>query len=113
MSYIEKTVFGIETDNGEKIVHFYGYGYHSDDGTDTPYRFLEYTFCYVPLKKVLEMGFEEAESQYGPEVKQYIADCTRDEMESIYEHYDNGNKPTELKKEDLNMDTPLGVYILI
>lgn len=106
----DRTIFGIEPDHGERFVHFYGFGYYAGDGTDTPYRFVEYTFCYVPLEEVLKLGFVEAESQYAPEVKQYITDCTEKEMNDIYEHYDNGDMPTILDGV-LTMDTPCGVYI--
>ena len=72
----DNTVFGIETnENGERVVHVFGYGYCADDGTDTDCRFVEYTFFYVPLNEVLTKGLSEVEDQYGPEVKQYITDC--------------------------------------
>lgn len=112
-TYEECLIVGIEKDNDKKVVHFYGFGYYTEGDEENPYRFLEYTFFYMPLDEVLTMGVSEAEGEFGQEYTQYLTDCTRDEMENIYEHYDNGNKPTELKKEDLNMDTPLGIYILI
>lgn len=106
----ERTIFAIEKDHHQKYVHFFGYGYYADDGTATPFRFVEYTWCYVPLDEVLEMGFEEAEAQYGPEVKQYITDCNEEQMIDIYEHYDNGNMPIVLDGK-LTSETPCGTYI--
>lgn len=110
----EDTVFAIETDaNGTRQVHIYGYGYFAGNGYEAgkDYRFVDYTFCYVPLTEVLARGFDACESEYGSEVKQYIADCTYEEMMHIYEHYDSGKCPTPITAFDANI--PDGTYILV
>lgn len=110
----EDTIFSIETDDwGDRIVHYLGFGYYGgggdEDGKD--HRFVEYTFCYVPLKEVLSKGFSAAEGEYAPEVKQYITDCTEEEMMDIYLHYDNGNCPTPIT--EITTDLPDGCYVYI
>lgn len=110
--YLEKTVVGIETDEEGKKIHYYGYGYISDDCSDKPYRFLEYTWFIAPLKDVLEFGIREYESEYQDQFKQYITDCTKEQCGSIYEHYDNGNIPKLMLESDVDMNTPDGCYIL-
>lgn len=111
----EDLVFGIETEkDGTKIVHLYGYGYYADssdpDGKD--YRFVEYTFFYVPLSEVLERGISDVESEDSEFIKQYITDCTYEGMLEIYHHYDNGNCPTPITCDQLSMDLAEGVYVL-
>ena len=47
--YLKSSVVNVELDeNGEKIVHFYGDSYYSEDGTDTPYRFTSYSWTTFP-----------------------------------------------------------------
>lgn len=106
--YLGDSVVNVELDNGKKVVHFYGDSYYSDDGTDTPYRFTEYCWGYIPLKEVVENGMPDGD-WYG-ELKQYITDCTEQQLDEIYEHYDNGKMPQII--DGLTMDTPLGCYIL-
>jgi len=114
VDFYERTVIGIEPgDDGEKAVHFYGYGYCADDGTETPYRFVEYTWFIAPLRDVLKVGFESYEGDNGDRYKQYITDCTEEKMNEIYKHYDNGNQPTVIKEEEITEDTQFGCYIVI
>ena len=48
--YLEASAVTIELDeHGEKVVHFSGDSYYCDDGTDTPYRFTEDCWGYIPL----------------------------------------------------------------
>ena len=110
----EDLVFGIETDNdGIKTVHFYGYGYDAGDhSSDKPCRFVEYTFFYVLLKEVLERGIFEVESEDSEYIKQYITDCSYEEMLSIYRHYDDGKCPVPITTRDLSLDLADGVYVL-
>ena len=112
--HCEDTVFAVETTpDGSRQIHIYGYGYFADssrvDGKN--YRFVEYTFCYVPLDEVLQSGLSAAEDKYGPEVTQYITDCTYDEMMHIYEHYDAGQCPTVITA--INANIPDGTYVLV
>ena len=108
--YLEASAVTIELDeHGEKVVHFSGDSYYCDDGTDTPYRFTEYCWGYIPLKEVVENGMPDGD-WYG-NLKQYINDCTEKQLDEIYEHYDNGNMPQVIEK--LTMDLPLGCYIIL
>ncbi len=112
--YEEKTIVGIEMEGGKKVVHFYGYGYYSDgcDEDEKPYRFLEYCWFTAPIEEVLKAGVSEYESDNQDRFKQYITDCTEAECKKMYETYDNGRMPMAIDKEDLNADTPNGIYIL-
>ena len=106
-----KTIFSIEKQGDEKVIHFYGYGYTTDD-KEKPYRLLEYTFCYVPLSEVIDKGFYTCEDEYGSEAKQYITDLeTEEEVVKCYEHYDDGKAPQLIDLTTLSMDTPCGAYI--
>lgn len=113
--YEDKTIVGIEMEYGKKVVHFYGYGYYSEgcDGDEAPYRFLQYCGFTAPIEDVLKAGVSEYESDNQDQFKQYINDCTEAKCIDFYEHFDAGRMPQLLKKEDLNIDTPLGVYILL
>lgn len=108
--YLEASVINIELDeNNEKFVHIYGDSYYSEDGTNTPYRFTQYSWGYLPLKEVVENGMPDGD--WYSELKQYIKDCTEKQLDEIYEHYDNGKMPPIL--DDLTMETPLGCYIIL
>ena len=112
--WFENDVFTIFIDyDGEKKVHFYGYGYYADDSSKTPYRFLEYIGFIYPLKDVLYMGFVEFEGEYQDSVKQFMTDCTEEEMIDIYNHYDEGNMPTKIWIDEITPHTPCGCYILM
>ena len=108
----DDTVFSVETDSeGTRQVHIFGYGYCTGCGEEKDCRFVEYTFCYVPLTEVLAKGLGACEDEYGPQVKQYITDCTAEEMFEIYEHYDNGKCPTPITAFDASI--PDGTYVLV
>lgn len=110
---IEKTIIEILTDeNGKKTVHYLAYGYYSESDSNKPYRLLEYTFLTAPLEKAIDMEIQEYESKFGPEVKQYITDCTEQELLECYRNYNNsGDLITIIKPEDITMDIPDGFYI--
>ena len=109
----EDLVFGIETQDGIRTVHFYGYGYEAgDDSSPDPYRFLEYTFFYVPLEEVLKRGIFDVEREESEFVKQYITDCTYEGMLDIYRRYDDGNCPIPITLEELSNDLVDGVYVI-
>lgn len=110
---IESTIFGIENDDGKKVIHYYGYGYYCDGDDEKPYRFLEYTFFYGNLQEVLEIGISEYEGEYSDAVKQYITDCTEEELGDIYEHYDEGVPPIPIHESEISLDIPCGVYVLV
>lgn len=117
---LERTVVSIETDNDEnqtRYVHFLGYGYCAEDSnTDDPeemYRFIYYTYFYVPLAEVLERGFEEVEGNDGCECKQYIDDCTEEGCFKTYLEYNAGKTPPPIYLEELTMDIPEGCYVIL
>ena len=114
MDYTEKTIICIEKeDDGEKVVHFMGYGYYGEVETEKPYRFLEYTFFFGKLKNVLNYGgIRNYEGEYQDRYKQYITDCTYEEMNEIYEQYNNGKMPEIIDEKDITINIPFGCYIV-
>lgn len=109
----EDLVFAIETDNdGNRQVHIYAYGYFAHVDEPKEYRFVEYTFFYVPLAEVLQKGIFDVEMEYCEFIKQYIEDCTEEEMLNMYTHYDNGNCPTLITEAELTAALPDGTYIV-
>ena len=109
----DKTIVSVELLNEEKIVHLMGYGYCADDSSSTPYRFVEYTWFYVPAKRLKNEKIEDIEGTEAEYYKQNILDCNEDELLNIYLHYDNGNTPKLLKSDELCESTPCGLYVLI
>lgn len=112
MKYLDKTIFAIEAENNEKVVHFLGYGYYSEGiehNSEKEFRFVEYTFAYSKLSNVLKKGFENCEDTSTAFVTQYITDVTMEDLYKIYETYDNGLRPKEVYQ--LSEDLPEGVYI--
>ena len=111
MNYLDRDVIDIVNQNGEKYIHFLGYGYESeasDDNDDRYYRIIEFIGCISPLKEVLDMGYTNwMESCYGHNA--FIEDVTYDELVDSYEHWNCGKMPEFLT--DLTMDTPYGTYI--
>ena len=112
MQLYENTIVSIEMDGTEKSCHFLAYGYLRDVA---PIGLLvEFTGFYLPLARVIREGFDYCETFYGEEYKQYVSDyATEQDLINCYNTYDNGCQPTILRKSDLNMDTPLGVYIMV
>ena len=110
---IERTIIGIEQQNGRKAIHYYAYSWYADDSSGTPYRFCEYTGFIEDLEKVLKYGISCFESEFQEEITQYIEDCTEEGYEKNYAHYDSGNPPRFISEKDVSMKTPYGIYILI
>ena len=112
-NYIENTIFDINTNkDGERYVHFLGYGYAADEiEKGKPYRFLEYTFFEAPLKDVLSVGFYAYENKYSEQYNQYVQDCDKQTCLDTYLHYNNGSAPIPIDSIDIN--TPDGCYVLI
>lgn len=109
----EDLIVEIETDdNGNRQARLYAYGYCTGDGSEPAYRFVEYTFFYVPLDEVLQKGIFEVESEYSEFIKQYITDCTEDEMLGLYKHYDAGNCPKPIIEAQLTATIPDGTYVV-
>lgn len=110
---IERTIIGIEQQNGRKVIHYYAYSWYADDSSGTPYRFCEYTGFIEDLEKVLKYGISCYEGEYQEYIKQYIDDCTEEDCVDYYAHYDRDCPPDLISEKDVSMATPYGVYILI
>lgn len=114
VSYIGNVIVELSTEDDKRFIHFYAYGYVTDNQKEeTPYRFLEYVWFIVPLEEVLEVGIGEYECENSDQYKQYIEDCTEENCNYRYEHYDNGKMPKVIKEKDVDMNTPDGMYILL
>lgn len=107
----DDTIFSVETINGVKKVHILGYGYEADNRNGKTHRFVEYTSLYATLDDVLKKGLAAIENDSGPEVTQYITDCTYEEMMDGYCHYDDGKCPKLISAIDANIAD--GMYILV
>lgn len=105
-----KTIFSVEDGTHERLVHIFGYVYYAEDGTATPYRLLEYTFFYIPLKEVVKKGLYKVEMEYQENYKQYLQDISYEEVLGVYNNYNDG-EPLEIIDE-LTPYTPNGYYIL-
>lgn len=108
----EKSIVRLSTENGVKYIKFLGYGYRTDENDDKPYRFVEYCFFEVPIRTVLPdiYGYENEESS---DYKQYISECTAEEMFKTYCEYDNGKAPILININSIDENTPDGCYILL
>lgn len=108
--YLEATILAIDyLDDGSKGVHIFGDSYDAFDGTETSYRFVEYSFAYIALRDIVSNGMPNGD--WYAKFKQYIEDCTLERINEIYEHYDGGKMPQAISK--LTNDTPCGCYILL
>ena len=105
--YVEKTIF---EKKGNQI-HFFGYSYDACEETETPYRFVEYTFFYADIKDVAEEGFYLYENEHGAEFQQYSLDCNEEQLIDVYTHYYNGNAPDFVCVDDIDENLPDGCYI--
>jgi len=109
--------FSIDSDGkGGKEIHIGGYVYPSDTDDGKGYwRNVEFSFCIIPLAEFIK-NLEEDDDYIDTiesEVKQYIGDCTDDEVVDIINNYFNG-KPADytLRYGEITMDTPCGNYCL-
>lgn len=96
--------------NGTRYVHFLGYGYYAGEPDCTSYRWVEYTGFVVSLKEALKYGILKFEGEFSDQYKQYIGDCSEEELRAIYRGYDNGHAPEKIKLCDISMTTPNGMY---
>lgn len=111
----ELEFFSIDPDgNGGKEIHIGGYIYASDiDEGEGYWRNVEFTFCIIPLDEFIK-NVKEDEDYIGileSEIKQYIVDCTEEEVVEYINNYFNG-KPADytLTYEEITEDTPCGNY---
>lgn len=105
------TIIELLTDtDGTRYVHFLGYGYYAGEPDCEPCRWVEYTGFIVSLREVLKYGILKFEAEFGDQYKQYIGDCSEEELRAIYRGYDNGHAPEKIKLCDGSMATPDGMY---
>ena len=107
--------FSIESSaNGDKQIHIGGYLYKSDtDFGEGCWRSVEYCFCIVPLKEFIEdyNNIEDYIDNIESEAKQYIGDCTDEEVIDIINTYFDGNPADyELHYGEITEETPCGNY---
>lgn len=99
----------------EKQIHIWGYVYSCDEDTIRPYRDLEYTGLFIPLKDFISDNFDYNRIQ--SETKQYIGDLTEKDAYNLMDMYfhnitsDEKKSPVELPFKDLNMNTKCGDYV--
>lgn len=111
----ELEFFSIDPDgNGGKEIHIGGYIYASDtDFGDGYWRNVEYTFCIIPLKEFIKNLVEDEDyiNNIESEIKQYIGDCTEEDVVECINNYFNG-KPADytLTYGEITEDTPCGNY---
>ena len=105
--YVDAIIFDVVDKFGEKIVHILADSYNSYDGTETPYRFVEYCWAYVALADI------PVNAIWGYDLlqhKQYIEDCSLDSLNDIYEHY---CKTASVICGGIPDDISVGSYILL
>ena len=111
----ELEFFSIEEDhNGNKQIHIMGYMYCSDtDEGEGYWRNVEFTFCIIPLDEFIKNIREDENylDRIESEIKQYMGDCTDEEIVEMINHYYDGN-PAEydMHYDEITMDTPCGDY---
>ena len=107
------TLFSVEKDiESKKVIHFLGYGYRADV-SEKPYRFIEYTFFYAPIKQIMEEGFSNVESRYNQEIKQYVSELNESEFLECYGRYYNKKKTKRITQKDFNECLKEGTYLFI
>lgn len=104
----DKTLVTIELIDGEKYIHYSGYGYYNGEPVDKPYRWVDYTFLMCPLATALTYGVKEYEADYQDSVKQYVSDLSEAEYKDIMRE----EKYPVLSGEDISANTPCGTYWL-
>ena len=107
----ELLIVAIDVNDDGKIIKYLGYGYEVPHDKEKPYRFVEYSWFSELLEYVLKVGIGYYESKESENIKQGIKECTEKEIGDIYFTYDNGYCPKFIETEDVNLDTPCGVYI--
>lgn len=114
MKYTDKIIIDINTNLQGKEIHFLAYSYENDSN----YVLVEYCGFYASLADVIKSTndgtlvekLKEYEGRFGEMYKQYCQDCTGEELEAAYTHYDNGKSP--IFTDTLYEDTPDGVYAI-
>lgn len=106
----ELDFYSIEmNENGNKQIHILGYAYKEDQWklVDVCW-FIESLDDFVKYLHDGEWSVSEQMSEY----KQYIRDCTEEEIVDIINHYFDGNGADQiLPYEEITIDTPCGNYV--
>ncbi len=90
-------------DDGKNWIHVLGYFYP----VDREYRLVEYTWLFLDPDEFRKFGFDYYEKMQE-QSKQYIGDCSNDEIEGAIEEYFEGAKNLPMKF--VFNDTPEGLY---
>lgn len=111
MDRLERDFYAIEEDEQcGKRIHIFGYAYHCDDETeDKQYRFIEFTFNYIPVG----LSFDEFTRAYKHNeacCKQYNNNYNADGIIDMLDNYFD-ESPAILAYENITPDTPCGYYI--
>ena len=112
--YLDHEFYQIVTrENGEKWIQFDGYYYESEDalnGCDG--RIVEYSDAEMPLSEFLakreadQEGLRNNLKELFSQTKQYTQDILIKKEPGMYDV-----PPVELCYEDIDMNTPIGLYI--
>ena len=106
---LERDFFSIEYENGEKILHYYGWTYERDD-EELPWASVELTFCYAPLSEIIEQGVGEWMTDAPVYVQQYQGDYTEEGIIDVIEHYFDGEPGIHITGDDITEDLDYGDY---
>lgn len=98
--HLDKDLYQVETENGQKQIHIDGYCYAADGDL----KLVQYTGCIIAVS---EIGDDmEKLNELEDSVKQYIKDgLTEEEVKEYYK------EATELPIVEVTQDTPDGWYI--
>ena len=100
----DREIYGIEEINGEKYVHFRGYGYPNEE--EEGFIFVHRIGAVLPLAEVIERiekdGYDELISDIDNDYKQY-----QDEVDSLYDYVGD---VANCDLENLTMAIPIGEY---
>lgn len=99
--------YQVEEIDGKKMIHDDGYYYNAEDGTDTPYRRLQYTFLYLDPEKLGEddMYYDREQEK----VKQYIEDLS--EEDCIRMLREDMKEAIHFPIQEVTDETPCGWYV--
>lgn len=106
----ELDIYSIEMDeNGNKQIHILGYTYYGDQ-----WELTDICWFIEPLEEFIQHIADNKHyvDEQSSEYKQYILDCTEEEIVDLINHYFDGNAPDQtLPYEEITIDTPCGNYI--
>jgi len=116
--------YDVDMEGDEKVIHIFGCVWDNDGREDGPYTVTEYTFCEIPVKKLV--ACKDSSERWGlicdyeANVKQYEGDYEWDELveagygiPSLQNGVLGNPEPgfgTYLHYNDITEDTPCGSY---